>query len=79
MVATLFSGSLQLYGFYYYIYCPTQVPFSQNSKEVSGAQRGTWLTTTLLSDKQRPLRSESGEIGSAISDKDQLAGTPRPA
>lgn len=79
MVATLFSGSLQLYGFYYYIYCPTQVLFSQNSKEVSGAQRGTWLTTTLLSDKQRPLRSESGEIGSAISDKDQLAGTPRPA
>lgn len=58
---------------------PPQLPFSQNSKEVSGAQRGTWLTTTLVSDKQRPLRSESGEIGSAISDKDQLAGTPRPA
>lgn len=34
---------------------------------------------TTLSDKQGPLRSESGEIGSAISDKDQLAGTPRPA
>lgn len=32
-----------------------------------------------VSDKQGPLRSESGEIGSAISDKDQLAGTPRPA
>lgn len=32
-----------------------------------------------LSDKQGPLRSESGEIGSAISDKDHLTGTPRPA
>lgn len=53
---------------------------SLETAEKSALHRKDFADNRLtLSDKQGPLKSESEEIGSAISDKDQLAGTPRPA